>query len=415
MDDGLVVLGPGFDWNQPYSCESWGSTFGLTYPLLDDSPNTVWNLFGQGYIPHNVVLDHTMTVVYTEYGFNQSAIINAIEDALEYLPSDLDEDGINNDEDNCPDIYNPDQTDIDGDGAGDACDICDNANIFVVGNVNGDLDQESSPIIDLLDILALVDLIIIGGDTGLLECAIEAGNITGDVHVNVIDVIALVQMILNGDNSASSGGEPAEGTLSVLHTGENDKVVLASPEKISGFQFQLPLFVITPADLDKVVLPDGWSMNYSINEDHIRVLAYDQSGENPRQKIEIELPGVSVASFQHTVVSSPKAGEISISFSESRSGFGDIALPDRPVIQELYPNPFNPVLSVTFSIPFEIETRVAVYNTLGEMVAILYDENALKPGHHTFYWDAAEQSSGMYFIQIQTPAGTDTKKALLVK
>jgi len=208
VDDGLVVLGPGFDWNQPYSCESWGSTFGLTYPLLDDSPNTVWNLFGQGYIPHNVVLDHTMTVVYTEYGFNQSAIINAIEDALEYLPSDLDEDGINNDEDNCPDIYNPDQTDIDGDGAGDACDICDNANIFVVGNVNGDLDQESSPIIDLLDILALVDLIIIGGDTGLLECAIEAGNITGDVHVNVIDVIALVQMILNGDNSASSGGEP---------------------------------------------------------------------------------------------------------------------------------------------------------------------------------------------------------------
>ena len=149
-----------------------------------------------------------MTVVYTEYGFNQSAIINAIEDALEYLPSDLDEDGINNDEDNCPEIYNPDQTDIDGDGAGDACDICDNANIFVVGNVNGDLDQESSPIIDLLDILALVDLIILGGDTGLLECAIEAGNITGDVHVNVIDVIALVQMILNGDNSASSGGEP---------------------------------------------------------------------------------------------------------------------------------------------------------------------------------------------------------------
>ena len=70
---------------------------------------------------------------------------------MEYLPSDLDEDGINNDEDNCPDIYNPDQTDIDGDGAGDACDICDNANIFVVGNVNGDLDQESSPIIDLLE------------------------------------------------------------------------------------------------------------------------------------------------------------------------------------------------------------------------------------------------------------------------
>ena len=24
------------DWNQPYSCESWATTFGLTYPILDD-------------------------------------------------------------------------------------------------------------------------------------------------------------------------------------------------------------------------------------------------------------------------------------------------------------------------------------------------------------------------------------------
>ena len=173
--------------------------------------------------------------------------------------------------------------------------------------------------------------------------------------------------------------------------------------------------MLTPGDLDKVVLPEGWSMNYAFNEDHVRVLAYDQSGENSQQKIEFELPGVDIGSFQHTVVSSPKAGEISISFSEFEPGFNEILLPDSPVINSLYPNPFNPVLSVTFSIPFEIETRVAVYNTLGEMVKILYDKNDLKPGHHTFSWNAADQSSGMYFIQIQTPIGTDTKKALLVK
>ena len=373
-------------------------------------------MFGQGYIPHNVVLDHNMEVIYTDAGFNQSAVINAIEQALENLPADEDEDGYDDPEDNCPDVYNPDQSDIDGDSSGDACDICDNANIFIIGNVNGDLDQEGLPNIDIVDVLALVDLILLGGDTGLLECAAEAGNVTGDVHVNVIDVINLVQMILGGENSASTGGEePAEGTLSVFHTGETDKVILASPEKISGFQFELPLFVLTPGDLDKVVLPEGWSMNYAFNEDHVRVLAYDQSGENSQQKIEFELPGVDIGSFQHTVVSSPKAGEISISFSEFEPGFNEILLPDSPVINSLYPNPFNPVLSVTFSIPFEIETRVAVYNTLGEMVKILYDKNDLKPGHHTFYWNAADQSSGMYFIQIQTPIGTDTKKALLVK
>lgn len=37
-------------------------------------------------------------------------------------PEDSDADCVANDEDNCPDVFNPGQTDTDGDGAGDACD-----------------------------------------------------------------------------------------------------------------------------------------------------------------------------------------------------------------------------------------------------------------------------------------------------
>jgi hypothetical protein len=39
---------------------------------------------------------------------------------------DFDEDGIPDEEDNCPDHYNPDQQDTDGDGVGDVCDNCPN-------------------------------------------------------------------------------------------------------------------------------------------------------------------------------------------------------------------------------------------------------------------------------------------------
>jgi hypothetical protein len=37
---------------------------------------------------------------------------------------DTDDDGVVDIEDNCPLVYNPDQTDSDGDGSGDACDLC---------------------------------------------------------------------------------------------------------------------------------------------------------------------------------------------------------------------------------------------------------------------------------------------------
>ena len=41
---------------------------------------------------------------------------------LEVTSDDIDNDGIKNDVDNCPDTYNPNQSDFDGDDIGDVCD-----------------------------------------------------------------------------------------------------------------------------------------------------------------------------------------------------------------------------------------------------------------------------------------------------
>ncbi|UCD16418.1 MAG: thrombospondin type 3 repeat-containing protein, partial [Candidatus Zixiibacteriota bacterium] len=51
---------------------------------------------------------------------------------------DADMDGYGDVCDNCPDVHNPDQSDVDNDGLGDACDDCDaNTNIVVNGNFEG--------------------------------------------------------------------------------------------------------------------------------------------------------------------------------------------------------------------------------------------------------------------------------------
>ena len=190
MDQPVVIIAHGFDWSS-YSCEGWANTFGITYPILDggSTGGDIWDAFGNGYIPHNVVIDGEGVVLYSQSGFNQGAIVAAIEDGLSYLEVDSDSDGILDEYDNCPEDYNPNQDDIDGDGDGDVCDQCNNL-IFTGGNLDG------NETIDIFDVLMLIDVVLGANE---YSCPVEAGDITQDGIINVLDVIGLVQIILGGN------------------------------------------------------------------------------------------------------------------------------------------------------------------------------------------------------------------------
>lgn len=184
----LEVVAIGTDWNQPYSCEEWGTAFGLSYPILDDISN-IYGLFGTGYIPHNIIVGGDGEVLFSESGFNQTTILSYINQGITNLVLDVDADGIFDDNDNCIEAYNPEQEDTDNDLIGDACDACNNL-IWTGGDVNGDLN------ISLEDILILVDIIV--GDNNN-QCGYEAGNVNGDGVVNIMDVVRLVQLIIGGN------------------------------------------------------------------------------------------------------------------------------------------------------------------------------------------------------------------------
>jgi len=415
-NDSLVLVAFGQDWNQPYSCSGWGTTFGLSHPIVDDI-NNVYGLFGIGYIPHNVIIGGDGEVLYSDAGYNQTAIVSIINQALEDLPSDLDEDGFDADEDNCPDHYNPSQADVDEDGGGDACDICDNANVFIVGNVNGDLDTDNQPKIDFFDVIALLDHLQSSqsNPTAISECEHQAGNINSDNNVNIIDVVNLVNMILFEGQTFNVVPEGDGGIVSLTSSPVIDNIVLESSSEIGGFQFDIVSSIPITQDLDKIILPQGWSMHYSLDSDVCRVFAYDHTGKNSLDKIELDFQGGSIRSLQDVIVSSSNGYEIVTDIKRYGSEISEISLPDRPTIQELYPNPFNPSLTISFSVPTETEVSVTVYSMIGERVATLLNNSYTRPGFHHLKWNAAGYPSGMYFIKVQTPSYIDTKKALLIK
>ena len=381
--------------------------------MLDEASSMqAWDLFGQGYIPHNVVLDHNGEVLFTNSGYQEDDIIEAIQLGLSYVPRDEDSDGVMDSVDNCFDIVNPDQLDIDQDGYGDACDPCDNANIFTSGNTNGTLTTGGQVTVDIFDVLSLVEIVL----TGQTEsCGYEISDYTYDGDVNVIDVIALVQLILNGDFDNSLAPPPGDGFFEIQHSDLGDRAVISSDGKISGFQFDTFTSEVSESDLNQISLPEGWDIDFYVNGDNMKVLAYDASGNNPTEQIEIELPSVTSSSFENVIVASPGAGEILINFSEREEFDVSSPLPGNPEIQKLYPNPFNPSLSISFSIPNDEITRVAIYNTIGEQVEVVRESEMLSAGNYTLFWNAASHPSGMYIVQIQTKSFTDTRKALLVK
>ena len=374
-------------------------------------------MFGTGYIPHNIVIGGDGEVLYSNSGYEQALIMSIIDQALEALPSDFDLDGHDDDEDNCTEQYNPAQADIDEDGSGDACDACDNANVFVTGNVNGDLDSDDNPLINFFDIVTLIDHLQINqsdDNPAIMQCHAEAGNINGDNSVSIVDVINLVQIVL-GMNRSEIAPSNSQGTVSLVSSNKYDNILIESESSIGGFQLDVVSNRSISETLERIVLPDGWTLNYSEKNSLYRVIAYNHTGNQSVNQIVLDFPNSSIEQVQDIVISSADGFEIESSFNQFNSKIENLSLPNRPKIHELFPNPFNPSLNISFSIPSESVVSVLVYNMIGEQVANLMDNQFARPGYHSLRWEPVNQPSGMYFIKIQTPGVIDTKKVLFIK
>jgi hypothetical protein len=91
-------------------------------------------------------------------------------------------------------------------------------------------------------------------------------------------------------------------------------------------------------------------------------------------------------------------------------------VPENFSLEPNYPNPFNPVTVIQFSIPAGTHTRVSlrVYDLLGREVAVLVDESK-EPGRYEVRFDGSNLSSGVYFCRLTADQYVQTRKMSLLR
>jgi len=88
--------------------------------------------------------------------------------------------------------------------------------------------------------------------------------------------------------------------------------------------------------------------------------------------------------------------------------------PEDYTLFQNYPNPFNPSTTIKFSLPSSNYTTLKIFNTLGEVVTVLIDQELIT-GVYEVEWNATALPSGIYFYQLKTEGYFETKKMMLLK
>ena len=105
---------------------------------------------------------------------------------------------------------------------------------------------------------------------------------------------------------------------------------------------------------------------------------------------------------------------LSLNYNNSLSVKDVNPLPETFTLHPPYPNPFNPRVKFDYSLPFESEVEVLVYNINGQMISELVDAS-MQSGKYSIEWNAGDYSSGVYFVKFNINNIASTQRVTLLK
>jgi choice-of-anchor B domain-containing protein len=162
--------------------------------------------------------------------------------------------------------------------------------------------------------------------------------------------------------------------------------------------------------LSEAVTPEGAVIIIRAGVYPLKVIFSPTSGS--RYRIVERVRGMERASYAlsagETVIPAAPAGSLTI--EPAAAG----AQPDNFVLRQNWPNPFNPVTTIGFTLREAAHVSLTVYSLLGSEVATLVD-GVMTAGDHRVDFDAKSLPSGVYLCRLRTAGGTEMRKMVLAR
>ena len=287
----------------------------------------------------------------------------------------------NFDNGDCGDAIGCDGTALECGGASEDCagECGGSAELDECGECAGDGydagDFNSDCGLDVLDVIALVNAVVDGSD-------IAGGDLNGDDATNVIDVVVLVNLILGS-------GRTADADTAMINTSDNS-VSITADGYIGGVQMTLSH-------------DNGFEINLT---DNALVAEYRTEGTSTIL--------VVVAPEGDVLFTTNKSFEIVDMIVANSTDEIEVNTITDFGLSAAYPNPFNPSTTVSLTVPSADYVSVKVYNLMGQVVGVLAD-GMMEANVYSFTWDASNMSSGVYLVKAESSSSVDIQKVLLVK
>lgn len=88
---------------------------------------------------------------------------------------------------------------------------------------------------------------------------------------------------------------------------------------------------------------------------------------------------------------------------------------DEYILEPNFPNPFNPITHIAFSLPESVQVSLQIYDMAGKLVETLLEKSFCAGGQYSYTWNAGTRSTGIYLAVLTSGSQRITQKMILLK